>query len=337
VQLKSNQLTAQLARGLAPIYLVAGDEPLLIEEALDAIRAAARKAGYSEREVLETERGFEWQQLLDSCASMSLFATRRIIEVRLRGSPGVDGGKVLRELAQKPPPDVLLLVIAGALESEARRSAWFTALESAGASLYIWPVKPEELPGWLSSRLRQAGMQADAEVVAYLAERTEGNLLAAAQDIEKLRLLFPQGQLRLAEVRKLIADSARFGAFDFNEKVMEGDPEGVVRALGRLREEGEELIGILSALIYDLRRWALAAFAMERGRDASAACVDAKIFGPQQARFLKGLRRARSPQVERWLRRCAEIDATYKSGRGEQAWEDLLKLALAASGSALSH
>lgn len=334
MQFKPAQISSQLARGLAPVYVVAGEEPLLIQETLDAIRAAARKAGYDEREVLDVERGFEWQNLVDSCASMSLFSARRMVEVRMSSTPDDDGRKTLQALAASPPQDVLLIVSCGALDKRQRESAWFRALDSAGVSVYCWGVKSEEFPAWIEGRLRAAGVQADAEALRLLAERTEGNLLAAQQDIEKLKLLFP-GQLVTEELlAEAVADSARFEAFDLNDRVLDGDAAGAVRSLERLREEGLNPLEVLGALAWSLRQLAKAAVQYARLRDPAAACEAAGIFRAQQSRYLKALPRVRAGEAMGWFRRAARVDQLVKTGQEAAAWEELLTLILAASGAA---
>jgi DNA polymerase-3 subunit delta len=333
MRLHQNQLAAHLRQPLAPVYVIAGDEPLLIQESLDAIRAAARKQGYSERQTMDVERGFEWSQLTQASASLSLFASRRLIELNLfSGSPGDEGGKVLKALAAKPAPDTVLLVICGRLDSRQRASGWYTALENAGASLYLWPIKTTELPQWVTERLRAAGLQASSDAVQLLAERTEGNLLAAQQDIEKLKLLFPAGKLELNDVRAAVSDSARFEAFDFVEKVLDGDAAGAVRSFQRLRED-VELPGLMGAWAYALRQWAEAAGHFARTRDARGALEAVHIYGPRQAPYQRALARAGAARVHGWLARCASIDRKLKSTGGEPAaWEELLTCVLAASG-----
>ena len=357
MRLNPSQLTGHFARTLAPFYVVGGEEPLLVEESLDAIRMAARKAGYAEREVLEVEAGFDWHRLLDSYASLSLFSARRLIELRMprgiapgrRKSGGDDdaeaeteasgsgnGAKILTELAARPAPDTLLIVVAGKLDWRARGGGWFMALEQAGASIYAEAVKPERLPSWLEGRLKRAGLEADAEAVQLLADRTEGHLLAAAQDVEKLKLLFPGVRIGAAEVQAAVADSTRFEAFDLTDKMLSGDAVGASHALQRLREEGEEVPKLLGALGYDLRCWAAASLAYERGGDAAQACAEARIWKSRQPGFIKGVMRAKTASVLGWLRRCAEIDAAYKGGFYEKAWEDLLTFVLDASGAGIT-
>lgn len=332
--LKPTQLAAQLAKGLAPIYLVAGEEVLLIQEALDAIRAAARKVGYSEREVFDVDRSFEWQRVVDSCASLSLFASRRIVEVRMTAGPDDDGRKTLQALAAKPQPDVLLLVVCGALDKRQRESAWFKACDSAGASLYIWPVKSEEFQPWLETRLRAAGVSIDADAVKLLAERTEGNLLAAAQDVEKLKLLYAGQRVDVEALAEAVADSARFEAFDLNDRVLDGDAVGSVRSLKRLREEGYAPLEILGALSWSLRGLSKAAIAYARLRDTASALDAAGMPRFQQAKYTKALGRSRPAEALNWMRRAAQIDQMVKTGQEAAAWEELLTLVLAASGAA---
>ncbi|HEY0973543.1 MAG TPA: DNA polymerase III subunit delta [Solimonas sp.] len=334
MQVKPQQIASQLARGLASIYVVAGEEPLLIQETLDAVRAHARKQGYSEREVLDVERGFDWQRLADSCASLSLFASHRIVEVRMASVPDESGKKMLQALASHPPQGVLLLVVCGELDKRQRESAWFKALDVAGVSVYAWPVKGADLPAWIEERLRVAGVKAEPEAVRLLAERTEGNLLAAQQDIDKLALLFPGQTVDAEALAQAVADSARFEAFDLNDRVLDGDAVGAVRSLDRLREEGLNPLEVLGALAWSLRQLAKAAVQYARLRDATAACEAAGIFRAQQARYARALPRIRAGEALGWFRRAARVDQLVKTGQEAAAWEELLTLILAASGAA---
>jgi DNA polymerase-3 subunit delta len=333
MQLRPAQLAAHLKQPLLPLYVVAGEEPLIIQESLDALRAAARRQGFTERQVLDADRAFDWSQLTQAAASLSLFASRRLIEVNLpSGAPGDAGAKALKALADDPVPDTVIVLVCGALEYRTRQSGWYTALESKGASLYVWPVKPEELPHWIGDRLAAAGLKATPAAIELLVHRTEGNLLAAQQDIEKLKLLHPGETLSEENIQLAVADSARFDAFDLTDRVLMGDAEGAVRSLGRLREEGVELPALVGAWAWMLRQWGQAAAHYAKERNAAAACEAAKIFGPRQAPYLKALPRVRPAQVYGWLAQASSIDLKGKSTAGEPAaWEELLTCVLAAS------
>jgi DNA polymerase-3 subunit delta len=334
MRLNPSQLSAQLARGLAGSYAIAGEEPLLIVESLDAIRAAARKAGYGERETFDADKSFEWQRLADHCATGSLFADRRLVEVRLEATPNEEGAAILTQLAAAPQPDVLLIVTAGKLDARARAAKWWAAFEQHGASLYAWPVRADEFPAWLTARLRAAGFQPTPAAVTLLAQRTEGNLLAAAQEILKLGLLQPPGPLNEDEVAAAVADSAHVEVFGWLDRLLAGDATGAVRGLQKLREEGEDLLPILGALTYDLRKLFAVTQAVASGRQPASAAESAGIFKMRQTAFARAAARIRPAQVLRWLRQCTVIDMRVKSGGQFQAWEDLLTLTLAASGAA---
>lgn len=335
MRLNPGQLPSQLQRSLAPVYLIAGEEPLLLQEALDAIRAAARAKGYAEREVLDAERGFDWQRLIDTCNTPSLFAPQRMVELRASVAPDAAGAAALTKLAQDPAPDVLLIVALGKLESRARNAAWYGALDAAGVSLYVWPLKAEELPAWIGARLRAAGVQADPDGLRLLVERTEGNLLAAQQEVEKLALLYPGQALGVAQIEAAVADSAHYEVFGWLNKVMAGDARGAVRGLEGLRDEGVDVLPILAVVANGLRQLARAAAAYARSRNAAAALDAAGVFKLNQPSFARAVERSRPGQVLGWLRDCANIDALAKSSGGQSAaWEELLTLVLAASGAA---
>lgn len=327
-----DKLPAELKRGLKPLYLIAGEEPLLIEEALDLIRGTARAQDYSEREVLNFERGFDWNRLAEASHGASLFASRRIIELNMGdASPGVDGGKAIRELADAPNPDNLVIIRAGRLDGRARKSAWVQAVDKAGCFVYAWPLNAGELPRWLHQRLMAAGLKPDEDAVRLLVERTEGNLLAAAQDVEKLKLLC-SGTLSVDDVREAVADSARYGVYDWTDRILKGDAAGAARGLMRLREEAVEPVLLTWALVQMLRQWADAAAQMDRTGDAASALRNLRLPRPKLAAFERALMRARLDQVLIWLRRAGRIDALVKTGQADRAWEELLNCALLASG-----
>lgn len=357
MRIAPEKIAAQLARTLLPVYVVAGEEPLLVEESLDAIRAAARGQGYSEREIFDVERGFDWSRVIESCGSMSLFATRKIVEIRMpkgpnpgrgklveedddetqgQGDPGkssINGARLLIEIAARPPPDTLLLVTAGKLDYKQQQAAWYLALENAGAAVYAAAIAPEQWPGWVESRMRAAGLTPAAGAVQELAERTEGNALAARQDIDKLALLHPDGVVDAAAVRAAVADSARFDAFDLGDRMLGGDAAGAVSTLARLREEGLDVLAVLGPLAWVLRQWAQAQQIFARSGNAAGACAEARIARARVAGYARALPRTRVTQIYGWIRQAANIDLLAKSTGGkDQAWEELLTLVLAAAG-----
>lgn len=316
------QLPAQLVRGLAAVYAVAGEEPLLIVEAVDAIRAAAAAAGCGEREVLDAERDFDWGRLLEACATGSLFTERRLIELRLGpGAPGEAGTAALKRLAATPPADAVLLVVAGKLDGRSRSGGWYAALEAAGVGVYCWSVGTADFPRWLTARASAAGLQLEADALQLLAARTEGNLLAAAQEIARLALLYPRQRVDTATVLAAVGDAAHYEAFDWNDRLLAGDAAGTVRGLYRLRAEAQALPALIGALAWDLRQLARAA-------DAPPRVPRARL-----AAFTAAARRGAPRRVGNWLARLAEIDAGAKSSGGQAAaWEALLALGLEISG-----
>ena len=254
MRMDTDQLAKALDKPLAGAWLIAGDDPLLTGEAADAIRARARAEGFSGRELFTTERGFDWSDLLASSQSLSLFSERRILEVRMpTPRPGKEGSAVLARLAADPPPDTLLLVTTTRPESATYSSAWFKAFEQHGAVVLAWPVEIGRLPRWITERAARHGLLLDAEGAALLAERVEGNLLAAHQEIEKLALLHPRGKLGYEDVQDAVANSARYDVFQLGEAALAGEAARSLRILEGLRAEGTEAPLVLWVLCRELR------------------------------------------------------------------------------------
>ena len=255
MQVKPEALRGRLEQGLAPIYLVSGDETLLVEEACDAILAAGRRQGYSERRVMHVESGFNWSELIAEAASQSLFAERKVIDLRPPANK-IDrkASDILREYAGAEHEDVLLLIRTGRLEGRQRNSAWFKALDKAGVTVLVWPVGIRELPRWLAARLRDAGLELNREAFAYLAERVEGNLLAAAQEIEKLKLLDLRQPIDARSIAAAVEDTAHYDAYELIDAAFAGDAKRVRRVQRTLREEGVAIMALLGAFTSQLRR-----------------------------------------------------------------------------------
>jgi DNA polymerase-3 subunit delta len=333
MSISPTQLHGQLKRGLAGAYLLAGEEPLLLEEAADALRTRARAEGFSEREVLQVEAGFDWHRLQAAGENLSLFASRRLIELRLGDkAPDADGAAALLDWLERPAPDVLLVVHAGKLDKRARESAWFGAFERQGVVVYAWPVSSEELPRWIEARLCAAGLRAEAEAVELLAARTEGNLLACAQEIQKLRLLCQDGQVTPARVLEATADSARFDAFDLMDKILLARPAAVLQVLDRLREEGVDAVPVIFVLAGTLRQLYRAARAIESGTAPDRALAMVGVFRARQAAFRQALRRLSSEKVLDFIKEASWVDRAAKGAAAADPWAELVKLAARLSG-----
>ena len=243
MRLPQAQLESHLAKGLQALYVLVGDEPLAQRESLDAIRGAARKQGFDERTALIVERNFNWQKIQSFGQSISLFSSRRLLEISIpSGKPGVEGGKALQALANQPMPDTSVIIILPALEREAKSSAWFTALENSAVTITLNEVDANNLPQWIAQRLSEQGQHASNETLHFLAHQVEGNLLAANQEVQKLGLLYPQGELSDETVREAVLNVSRYDAFQLGEAVLAGDAARTTRILQGLQDEGENAV-----------------------------------------------------------------------------------------------
>ncbi|MFT4198585.1 MAG: DNA polymerase III subunit delta [Pseudoxanthomonas sp.] len=331
------RLPERLAAGeLLPAYLVAGPEALLVLEAADAVRARARALGIGEREVFDMEgRAPDWDALASSLAAPGLFSPRRLIEVRLPGGkPGKDGAELLAAFCADPPADVVLLVIAGEW-SKAHHGKWVDAIGRIGAVSIAWQVKPHEVAGWLQGRLRSRGLATDREAVALLAERVEGNLLAAAQEVDKLALLADGRSLDAATLQSLVADAARFDVFRLVEVALSGQGAQAARMLAGLRAEGENVAGLMPVLVRELLRCAQLARVAERGGNLAAEMKAQGLWESRQAPFKRALQRHAAPA--RWDRLVAvagRVDRVAKGRAAGDAWVALERLLLAVADAA---
>ena len=313
-------LAGRLAAGLDPVYFVSGDESLLVQEACDSIIAAATQAGYAERSILHVEAGFRWHHVVQDASSMSLFAERRIIDVRIPGNKiDREASEVLRSYVQDPAEDTILLLRAARLEARQRSSAWFKALDAAGVVVTIWPIAASELPRWLGGRLRSAGLTMDSAAVAHLSEQVEGNLLAAVQEIEKLKLADLSQPIGLEDLVAVLENSAHYDAFELIDAIFAGDLRRVVRMLEVLRQEGVSLFAILGAIGSQLRRL--------RGGNSR--------MPPQRQRLVDGFvaRLGSLAAIDRVLAQVALIDAQGKGQLLGDAWLSLENLCLRLAGS----
>lgn len=334
MKLSGDNLAPALARQLAPIYLVSGDEPLLLDEAADAIRARARSAGFTERQLHVVERGFDWDALLADSKELSLFAQRKIIELRLpTASPGENGAQAIIELASAGSPDNLVLVITGKLDGRTQNSRWVTTIEQRGVLVQVWPIERARLGGWIRDRLARHQLQADSAAVTLLAERVEGNLLAAHQEIEKLALLLPAGALSAEQVLESVVDSARFDVLQLGEAAMRGQGARALRILEGLRAEAVDATLALWAVNKDLQWIARAQHLMQRGQSADSALNTIFVWRPRQAAMKQALQRLSRARVSKLLLAAERVDRAIKGVlAATDPWVELEALVAGMSG-----
>jgi DNA polymerase-3 subunit delta len=330
--LKGEQLAAHLERELRPLYVLYGDEPLLVLEAADAIRAQARRAGYSEREVLTVLPHFDWGQLLAAGSNLSLFGDRKLIDLRIpSGKPGKEGSNALQQWCQHLSPDNLLLITLPALDWREEKAAWFTALVNAGVAIKLNAPPLNELPGWLIGRLRRQQQSAELDSLQFIAERVEGNLLAAHQEIQKLGLLYPPGKLSLAQIRDAVLNVARYDIDGLRDALLAGDTLRLTRTLDGLMQEGEAPPLVLWAMSEEIRALAGIRAGLDAGRPIDGLLRDAKVWGPRVTPIKKALQRLSTAKLEAALRHAGQIDRLIKGVGQGKVWDELLRLGLTLS------
>jgi len=327
MRIDSEQLSQHLSRGLKPLYVVFGEELLLALEAADRVRATALKQGYSERRVFFVESGFDWGEVAMAGNSLSLFASRRVLDLRIpSGKPGKDGSEALQRLAGSLPEDTVVLITLPGLDRQQLTSKWFESLEHAGVAVHAAAVKREQLGQWLSGRLAQQDQQAGAETLEFLASRVEGNLMAAYQEVQKLALLFPPGALPFEEVKDAVLDVARYDVFEIGVTLLKGERAHFVRMLDGLRGEGAALPLILWAIAEEARAMARVKTAMDSGQPLAQTLREARVWGPRQELMPRALQRLTTIQLISALRRAAEVDRMIKGLADGDAWDALLQL-----------
>ena len=328
-----DRLHQHLGEGLAAAYLVSGDEPLQLGECCDQIRHAAREAGHTTREVLEVGAGFDWQQLAAEAAAFSLFAEKKIIDLRIPGGkPGSEGSRALSAYCDDPPPDTLLLITLPKLDRQQLNSKWFKAVDRLGVTVQVWPIEPARLPRWIEQRLTQAGIRPTREAVRMLADRVEGNLLAARQEIDKLLLLHGQGPLDAEQLANVVADSARYDVFELVDTALRGDAGRAIHLLDGLRSEGIAPPVALWALHREINSLAAISADVAKGLSPEHAIDRAGIFSKRTPLVRQGLTNLRTAQWLALLDRCQQTDAAIKGIGGREPWILLEEITLAMCG-----
>lgn len=330
MRITTEQLQQHLARELRSLYTVFGDEALLVLEASDRIRARARAGGYTERQVLTVDSGFRWSELSFAGASQSLFAARRILELRVpAGKPGTEGSGALQRYCEGLPPDTVTLVVLPSIDWRAQKAGWFEALERAGLVIEAKPVARRALPEWLAGRLREQAQEAAPETLEFIADRVEGNLLAAHQEVQKLALLYPAGAISHEQAREAVLDVTRYDVFSLGEAMLEGDVLHLARRVDGLKGEGVAPALVLWAVAEEIRAIGRVLDGMAAGRTPPQLWREARVWGAShQGLMQQNCRRFTKEQVEAAVGHAARTDRMVKGLIRGDVWDELLQLVL---------
>lgn len=332
MKLYLDQLGEHLKKRLLPVYLLSGDEPLQLTEAADAVRFAAKSQGYSSRELFYADTGFDWSQLREACDAFSLFGERRVLDLRIPAKPDKQASAALLHYVERPPDDAILLITTAKLTTTDQKARWFQAVEKLGVVIQVWPLEGEKLLRWLDRRLSAKGMLADPSGLKILAARVEGNLLAAAQEIEKLHILYGNNRLSDEQIIKAVADSARYDVFDLAEEVLRGQIGRAYRVLMGLKAEGVAPAVALWALAREIRLVAALMAELAAGTSADAAFTKHRIWDSRKATLEAALRRLNRDAIHRALLLSAEADRIIKGMSSGDAWDALLSVCMSLAG-----
>jgi len=333
MQLRFDALDGHLAKTLAPLYVITSDEHLLALEAADKIRRAAKAQGFFEREILTVERSFKWGALLAANQSQSLFGDKKLIDLRIpTGKPGKDGGQALQDYVSHLSPDNLTLITLPKLDWATQKAAWVASLQQAAVYIDIPLVERNQLPNWINQRLAMQQQSADRQSLDFIADRVEGNLLAAHQEIQKLALLHPSGKLSFEQIHDAVLNVARYDVFKLNEAMLSGDVARLARMLNGLKGEGEALPLVLWAMAEEIRTLLKLKSGMSQGRPLSALLKEYRIWGPREKLMDPALRRVSLQTLQTALQEASQVDKMVKGLRAKafsgDAWDALLQLGL---------
>jgi DNA polymerase-3 subunit delta len=324
---KADQLPALLARSLQSVYLVAGAEPLLVQECRDQVIKAAQQQGFVERDLFQADASFDWGRINEQAATLSLFSSRKIVDIRLPGGkPGREGAKVLSDMAKSSDPDTLLLLSCDTWDASSRKSKWAGVLEKAGVLVEIWPVKPHELPGWIKNRMRAAGLQPESGAVELLAELVEGNLLAAQQEINKLLLLDQGSRVSSDMISRAVANSARFDSFRLVECTLQGRLADCLRVASGLHRTNIPIQLVTGSLYRELMLTDTARSALRSGENESAVFRKLRVWPARQGPMKQAMRRLSDEDLGESFRALSLIDRQSKGRAAGDPWQTLDRL-----------
>lgn len=323
------QLPQLLKKGLSPVYLISGDEPLLVQECCDQVRKAALDAGFVDRLTFHADHQLDWTSVADEFSAMSLFAERRRIEIHLPNGKLGDGRTVLEQVLQDPPDDIILLLISTRLDAAETRRKWYKELQNKGVHVPVWPIDADKFLGWLQQRASNRGLSLTRGALNILAERLEGNLLAASQELDRLSLLSSTDTIDEETVEQAVQDSSRFNGFELVTELLAGRAAHASKMIGVLQQEGENPLGLLAVLARDLNLILELRGAVSQGQNAGAFLKKRGVFQPQRARVLEqASRRLNRPQVHRALEACSQIDRAAKGFDNLTPWHYLRDLSV---------
>ncbi|MEO1419487.1 MAG: DNA polymerase III subunit delta [Pseudomonadota bacterium] len=327
MKVSPDRLQATLRKGLAPIYLVSGDEPLLVSEARDLIFAEAKDRGFEHRELMVAERGFDWDGLQASTQALGLFAEHRLIDLRLpTGKPGDKGAKVLGELATSMPELTTVVVSVPKLTGSGINAKWVKAIDAGGALVRIWPLQAKDLPAWINARLAQAGLSAERDAVLQMARRVEGNLLAAKQEIDKLAMLYPGQALTVEQIGEAMGDNARFDVFLLADEALSGRAQRALRMLRKLQQEGVVPVLVLWSIVREVRLLAGMRDAMDAGASFASASSAQRVWKTRQPLLHSAVERQDAHSLASLLVKCEQADAAAKGRLREDPWRLLTEI-----------
>jgi DNA polymerase-3 subunit delta len=329
MQIKPEQLDAALQKKLAAVYLIAGDEPLQVGEAADAVRSAARQAGFTARELFSVDAHFAWGQLGMVADSMSIFADKQIVELRLStATPGMEGAKALTEYCARPSDSTLLLITCGKLNKESMKTKWFQALDKVGVVIHVWPLEGQDLLRWLQQRLLRRGLQTEQAGLKLLASRIEGNLLAAAQEVEKLYVLYGSGVLSTQQIETAVADSSRYDVFKLMDSILAGKAARVLKILTGLHAEGVAPPVVLWAILREARTLAKIKWALAQSQPLDAVFRNQQIWDKRKPLVSEALHRLGNQELAHVMLLSAQADRQSKGQQSGDVWETLRTLCL---------
>lgn len=318
------QLPQLLKKGLSPVYLVSGDEPLLVQECCDQIRKTARDAGFHDRLTFHADNQLNWNTVAEEFSAMSLFAEQRRIEIHLPTGKLGDGRAVLERVLQNPPQDIILLLISTKLDAAETRRKWYKELQNKGVHVPVWPIDAGKFQGWLQQRASSQGLSLTQPALTLLTERLEGNLLAASQELSRLALVADGNTIDEETVEQSVQDSSRFNGFELVAELLAGRASHACKVIGVLQQEGENPLGLLAALTRDLGLIMELRIAARKGENTTAFLKKRGVFQPQRARIIEqAARRLAPPQLHKALSLCSQVDRSAKGFDGLSPWHHL--------------